>query len=640
VPSEEPDSTARRVGEVESVAAGALVVAVDPEAPHGVALGSGLPIRFPHVNGLVVIPTEDGSVVGVVHSVGIVPTEYPKRPGLRDYGLIDLPFPARRLGVTPLGVLRLQGYSSRGEAEYAIERGVLTPPTVGAPVLLPTQRELAAVVEGSTAGPRVEIGYAALNRELRVRVDPDRLFGRHLAVLGNTGSGKSCTVAGLVRWSLDAAGLEVSPDRPNARFVVIDPNGEYTTCFSDLADVRVFKAEPQEQADRQLRVPAWLWNAAEWAAFSDASRGVQQPLLYQALRLLRAGAEISLSADRRLVTLSVGYISVLEGFIATGPGAYSTFPGTKNLGTLLQAALQSFRRYSSDLPGGPVKSRLNDVVETIESTVTSHVERGQYWLAFDEPSIISITEALQALRAELPTIDVSAVVNEDAPIAFDVADVVSHLEVLAAGEGGGATQFASTVGLRIRTMLGHVRMRSVVGPSSITETLEGWLADYLASSDDKGPSIAVVDLSLVPTSLMHVVVSVIARVVFEALQRYRRLTGVELPTVLVVEEAHHFVTRSAERDSGISDAASLCRETFETIAREGRKFGLGMLLSSQRPSEVSPTVLSQCNTFLLHRIVNDRDQELVRRLVPDNLGGRVPRGGVRTTTNQPQFPIL
>ena len=59
---------------------------------------------------------------------------------------------------------------------------------------------------------------------------------------------------------------------------------------------------------------------------------------------------------------------------------------------------------------------------------------------------------------------------------------------------------------------------------------------------------------------------------------------------------------------------------FERIAREGRKFGLGLVLASQRPSEVSQTVLSQCNTFLLHRLVNDRDQDLVKRLVPDGLG--------------------
>jgi len=65
----------------------------------------------------------------------------------------------------------------------------------------------------------------------------------------------------------------------------------------------------------------------------------------------------------------------------------------------------------------------------------------------------------------------------------------------------------------------------------------------------------------------------------------------------------------------------VCCQVFERIAREGRKFGLGLLLSSQRPSELSPTVLSQCNTFLIHRISNDRDQDLVHRFVPDNLKG-------------------
>ena len=69
------------------------------------------------------------------------------------------------------------------------------------------------------------------------------------------------------------------------------------------------------------------------------------------------------------------------------------------------------------------------------------------------------------------------------------------------------------------------------------------------------------------------------------------------------------------------DAAAVCCKVFERIAREGRKFGLGLVLSSQRPSELSPTVLSQCNTFLLHRISNDRDQDLVHRYVPDNLKG-------------------
>lgn len=82
----------------------------------------------------------------------------------------------------------------------------------------------------------------------------------------------------------------------------------------------------------------------------------------------------------------------------------------------------------------------------------------------------------------------------------------------------------------------------------------------------------------------------------------------------------NFIKRS-KGENDTNNAADVCCQIFEKIAREGRKFGLGLVLSSQRPSELSPTVLSQCNTFILHRLSNDRDQELVGKLVPDNLRG-------------------
>jgi DNA helicase HerA-like ATPase len=87
-----------------------------------------------------------------------------------------------------------------------------------------------------------------------------------------------------------------------------------------------------------------------------------------------------------------------------------------------------------------------------------------------------------------------------------------------------------------------------------------------------------------------------------------------------MEEAHTFIKRYKD-DTENQNSAAICCQVFEKIAREGRKFGLGLVLSSQRPSELSPTVLSQCNSYLLHRISNDLDQELVRKLVPDNLRG-------------------
>lgn len=615
------DSQSRRIGAVLSVTAGSLKVLLDAEAPHGVALGSGVPVRFPRINGIVVIPSEEGGIVGIVSSLAVVPSNFPKRTGLKDYGVVDLPFPARQMEVAPLGVLRTTGFNARGVPTCVVDRGVLTPPSIGAPVLLPTEDEMRAVVEGSSTGPRVAIGSAALAREFEVRVDPDRIFGRHVAVLGNTGGGKSCSVAGLVRWSLEAASKD-NPS-PNARFIILDPNGEYPSVFSDLADVRVFRAEPRGDGDRQLRVPAWLWNANEWAAFSEASRGVQRPLLFQALRNLRAGQTLPVDRNRKLAVQIRGYLGIIRADSARGPSAYTGFPADKNFGERLQAMETTFASALDGAEEEAVRACLTHLIERITALLArrrSHSRDGRtFWAPFAAPEIDELVEALEAVERELPDHDLELGASEDAPIPFDVAELSGHLEVLASGEQS-SSQFVGAFGLRIRTMLGHLRMRTVVGGSGSPESIEEWLTGLIGDPEADRPSITVVDLSLVPTGLLHVVSAVIARVLFEALQRHRRLSGQQLPTVLVLDEAHHFLRRAPDGEDH-SDAGALCRQVFETIAREGRKFGLGMVLSSQRPSEVSPTVLSQCNTYLLHRIVNDRDQELVRKLVPDNLGG-------------------
>ncbi|EHJ95042.1 ATP-binding protein [Agrobacterium tumefaciens] len=210
--------------------------------------------------------------------------------------------------------------------------------------------------------------------------------------------------------------------------------------------------------------------------------------------------------------------------------------------------------------------------------------------------------------------------HEDAPLAFDVSSLASHLEGLAARQSANVANFVSTLGLRIRGMLADNRLGSVVNDPDLPE-FKDWLEDYLGASNASNGNIAVIDLSLAPSDTVHTIVSVLARVVFEALQRFRRNTGQSMPTVLVLEEAHNFDKGAGTTKRESWNAADLCRDIFERISREGRKFGLGRLVSSQRPSELSPTLLAQCNTFLLHRIVNDANQKLVSKLVPDNIDG-------------------
>ena len=169
---------------------------------------------------------------------------------------------------------------------------------------------------------------------------------------------------------------------------------------------------------------------------------------------------------------------------------------------------------------------------------------------------------------------------------------------------------------RIKTLLADVRVKKVIDDTDVT--LTRWLENYIGT--DGNESLTIIDLSMLPSDVTSIITAVIARMIFEAQQRYLKMNKQCLPAVLVMEEAHYFIKRYNDDLDNVGPTTQCCK-VFEKIAREGRKFGLGLVLSSQRPSELSPTVLSQCNSFLLHRISNDRDQELVHRLLPDNMRG-------------------
>lgn len=205
-------------------------------------------------------------------------------------------------------------------------------------------------------------------------------------------------------------------------------------------------------------------------------------------------------------------------------------------------------------------------------------------------------------------------INVDSPIQFTGENFVRSIEAYA--EILNTTDYIVTLIPRIKTLLSDVRVKKVIDNNEIK--LSVWLDNYIGSNNKE--SLIIIDLSLLPSDVTSIITAVIARMIFEAQQRYLKLNKQCLPTVLVMEEAHYFVKRYND-DAENTGPTTQCCKVFEKIAKEGRKFGLGLVLSSQRPSELSPTVLSQCNSFLLHRISNDRDQELVHRLLPDNMRG-------------------
>ena len=603
-----------RIGTVDFVSPDEIKVLLDIEAPDSVALNTGTPRPFPRVNGYVLIPCDEGRLVAQVEWITVERSQYLKRRGMQDSGLVDLPYPLRKMSLNPLGVLAYEGKDAHGKDVYCFRRGVESYPSVGDAVLLPTQSQLRAIVESGN-NRHVLIGNSPLAANAEVKVDPDRLFGRHLAVLGNTGSGKSCSVAGLIRWSLEAAQKKRGEnEKPNARFIVLDPNGEYANTFAGLSDVRVFAVEPK--GVKQLQVPLWFWNSVEWSAFTQASAKTQRPTLVQALRSVRDGVFENIETPshemRRYLRTLVSILRVERN--AGTP--WAKFPHPKNL-------FEKFKKWYEGLSEQEAfTDSEKEVLGAVRDKITafSNARSGQY-PTYDFTRV-EIDEFLSLLQTAYTTFGGSDTdilpIDADVPRSFTGEQLLRSIEANA--ELMDVSKYVDTMLMRVRTILSDSRMKTI---ASGTESmgLHNWLTNYIGGNQASNGSVTVIDLSLVPADVVHIITAVIARMTLEALQRYRKLNGGKtLPTVLVMEEAHTFIKRYKE-DAENQNAAAICCQVFEKIAREGRKFGLGLVLSSQRPSELSPTVLSQCNSYLLHRISNDRDQELVHKLVPDNLRG-------------------
>lgn len=612
-----------RVGTVEYISPDRIEVQLDIDSPDSIALNTGTPRNFPRINSYVMIPVDLGFIVGQVSWITIQRSPYPKRSGFQDFGLIDLPFPLRKMELQPVGTLFFT------ESGYKFKRGLEIFPSVGDIVVLPTEEQLRSIIE-SGDNRRVYIGNSPIVGNAKVMIDPNRLFGRHLAVLGNTGSGKSCSVAGLIRWSLESAREKlVDSEKPvNSRFIVLDPNGEYSKAFVDKEEAHIYMVNVENgDGEMQLEVPLWFWNTDEWCGFTKASPKTHRTTIVHALKSVRSGIEFEeLSKQRELASYTRTIIDTIEiNKLAGNP--WGKFPLPKNFHQSVEkwvSGIISDKDYSEELSNAiqAFQAKAQELISA-RSGLYPHYD----YTRAEVDSLIMLLKEVHAKAGGkeadfLPT-------DENSPIPFTGENFIRSIEANA--EILNTTDYVVTLMPRIKTLLTDVRVKNVI--DNATLNLSEWLGNYIGA--DTKESLTIINLSLLPPDVTSIITAVIARMVFEAQQRYLRLNKQCLPTVLVMEEAHYFVKRYND-DAENAGPASQCCKVFEKIAREGRKFGLGLVISSQRPSELSPTVLSQCNSFLLHRISNDRDQELVSRLLPDNM-----RGILREMPSLPsQYAIL
>ncbi|HUW82339.1 MAG TPA: ATP-binding protein [Phycisphaerae bacterium] len=419
----------------------------------------------------------------------------PLAPGESGAEVVRLSFAQRVVRLVPVGTLRPDG---------GFERGVSTYPTTGAEVRAVGSRELEQMFSRYRS-KGYEVGALSSHPALTVCLDPSSLFARHFAVLGQTGAGKSWTVASLAQRAVKVM--------PRAHIILLDVHGEYCWTAGKGNRHSAFDDSIFRYVDaRELEIPYWLMTYAELCDLlidqTDYSAHNQTAAFREALNALRTEEGQALRLERTTLDTPIFFdLMKLRGIIEAKNGTIPSPTSGKPIKGPLTGAFDNFLMR--------LDSRLNDV-------------RYDFLL---KPKIRSSSDSLSAL-----------------------------------------------------------------------------LRDFVGLGKPKRP-VTVIDLSSVPFDVRPTVAAQIGRLAFEF--NYWNPQFRDFPILLVCEEAHAYIPRAT-----VSQFAG-SRRSMERIAKEGRKYGVGLGVVSQRPHEVSETVLSQCGTFLCLRLTNPDDQSYVRSLVPE-----------------------
>ncbi|MDT8992635.1 ATP-binding protein [Curvibacter sp. APW13] len=515
------------IGEVRSVETARITVRVT----------DGQRLQKARVGRLVAIQSMgDEWLIGIIERVWRHPVELPTLAAAEmpaDQAIIQQE--ENGVAISLVGTYRARD----GQKRDTFSRAVFALPEINRPVFPIEEKSLedfmgilSASSKADAAAP-LKVGTYTLDGKATAYIDGDKLFQRHAALLGSTGSGKSFTVASI---------LEQSAQLPHTNMIVLDLHGEYSSMkfashyriagIGDLKDAR----------EGAIFLPFWLLTYDEMqSVFVDRS-GDNAP--NQALALMDSVIEMKRGAIEALKRPDL-----LDGFTVDTPVPYRLSELVQSLDSKNEEVIPTGEEYVSGAKKGQPKTEkgpLNGKLSRFLIRLKTKMNDRRYAFMYQAPADYETYDALHALAKKL------------------------------LGTGN--------------------------------------------AKDGVNPGIKIIDFSEVPSDILPVVIGLVARLVYQVqFWSDPGPAGDERhPVVIVCDEAHLYLPSSAASTGPLERRAL---ENFERIAKEGRKYGVGLLVVSQRPSDVSTTILSQCSNIISLRLSNKTDQGVVKQLLPESLEG-------------------
>ena len=495
--------------------------------------------------------------------------------------------------------------------EGAFDPGITILPTLDAPAEIGTPSILKAVFESPPRRNRPEnyegddfdcdlrIGSPTGQPTTAVRASYNDLFSRPLAIVGNTGSGKSFTVSSLVQKAMQA----LNDAREEPHVFVLDINGEYGKAFPPKIVASERRPDRVYLNGEEFGIPVWFFNAEEICSWLSAAEQTQEPVLKDWWAIAKGGTNAEASGVDSLQN-ALSSIEVLLSDLADlkrkSAGSYcdaicNHLANSDIYVAEFRALFAKHRNLDKFAPAEVMdnQEKIFRAAKALQVEIKSKISASA---ATDEQGIRTADSPLFIPRQTLtdPSLINRAVSKED------TFRVEAHL---------------TTLKLRLKTRLDDRRWRGFLNyedPETEVRDLAGWFEKF-GLGKDSGPKVSILDLSMLSNEVLPYACSVIGRMLLEARERLPATRRYKHPWVLVLEEAHNYARPGrADEDRG----HRLARLAYERIAKEGRKFGMSLVVASQRPSEISPTIISQCANFISHRLQNPDDIDHFRRIIP------------------------